>query len=590
MPQSQVAVDPITTEVIRNLFISAAEEMKINLARTAYNPVVFEMYDFAVGIFDADANMIAQAPGLPVFLGTLRENVKVVTEDIGGLHKFRPHDIYMMNDPYTAGTHLLDVTCVAPVFHQQRVVGFSAVKMHWLDVGGKDPGSWSNDTTSIYQEGIRFRSVKLIDGGVPVKPVFDLVRYNVRLGDSVLGDLRAQIAACRTGEKRFTHILEKYGFETVNAAKEQLMDHAERMTRLAIERIPNGVYHASGSIDNDSFKLDSQDLPIEVKITVRDSSIEVDLTGSQKQNIGPINCGLATTVSAVRVGFKALTTPWLAINEGAFRPLSVIVPDDSMFNAKYPAPVCQFGMHLITLIDTMWKALAPALPGKVPAGHYADLGVLSMSGMDPRNGTEFIHVDSSSGGWGACEGHDGESTLIAVVDGDSKNIPAEIVEHKYPLRLLQFSLIPDSGGPGKFRGGLGHVRDFQSLADSLVVLTSIERHNYRPWGLYGGLEGGVNDALLNPGAAGSREVRKVTNFPLRIGDILSVRSGGGGGYGPPWERDVKRVLHDVTEGYVSIESAREDYKAAISGKGSALSIDEDATRALRCRAKQKEGK
>jgi len=213
-----------------------------------------------------------------------------------------------------------------------------------------------------------------------------------------------------------------------------------------------------------------------------------------------------------------------------------------------------------------------------------------MSGMDPRNGTEFIHVDSSSGGWGACEGHDGESTLIAVVDGDSKNIPAEIVEHKYPLRLLQFSLIPDSGGPGKFRGGLGHVRDFQSLADSLVVLTSIERHNYRPWGLYGGLEGGVNDAVLNPGAAGSREVRKVTNFPLRIGDILSVRSGGGGGYGPPWERDVKRVLHDVAEGYVSLESAREDYKAAISGKGSALSIDEDATRALRSRAKQKEGK
>src|SRR5581483_5801430 len=166
-------IDPITVEVIRNLFISAAEEMKINLARTAYNPVVFEMYDFAVGIFDADANMIAQAPGLPVFLGTLRENVKVVTEDIGGLHNFRPHDIYMMNDPYTAGTHLLDVTCVAPVFYQQRVVGFSAVKMHWLDVGGKDPGSWSNDTTSIYQEGIRFRSVKLIDAGVPVKPVFD---------------------------------------------------------------------------------------------------------------------------------------------------------------------------------------------------------------------------------------------------------------------------------------------------------------------------------------------------------------------------------------------------------------------------------
>ena len=546
--------------------------------------------DRAVGIFDSEANMIAQAPGLPVFLGTLRENVKVVTEDIGGLDKFRPHDIYMMNDPYTAGTHLLDVTCVAPVFHKNRVVGFSAVKMHWLDVGGKDPGSWSNDTTNIYQEGIRFRSVKLIDAGVPVKPVFDIVKYNVRLGDSVLGDLRAQIAACRTGEKRFTHILEKYGFETVTAAKEQLMDHAEKMTRMAIDRIPNGVYQAEGSIDNDSLDTKREDLPIRVKITVRDSSIEVDLTDSQKQNAGPINCGLATTISAVRVGFKCLTTPWLAINEGAFRPLSVVVPEDSMFNAKYPAPVCQFGMHLITLIDTMWKALAYALPGKVPAGHYSDLGVISMSGADPRNNTEFIHVDSSSGGWGACEGHDGESTLIAVVDGDSKNIPAEIVEHKYPMRLLQFGLIPDSGGPGKFRGGLGHIRDFQSLADSLVVLTSIERHNYLPWGLYGGLEGAGNDAILNPGAADSREVRKVTNFPLRCGDVLSLRSGGGGGYGPPSERDPGRVLHDVVEGYVSAESAREHYKVAITPKGSGVGIDEAATHELRSQAKGKEGR
>ena len=573
--------DPIETEVIRNLFISAAEEMKINLARAAYNPVVFEMYDFAVGLFDEQANMIAQAPGLPVFLGTLRENIKVITEDIGGLEKFRPGDLYMMNDPYAGGTHLLDVTCVVPVFDEDEVVGFSVAKMHWLDVGGKDPGSWSNDALSIYHEGIRFRSVKLYDAGQLVKPVMDIIKYNVRVSESVLGDLRAQIAACRTGERRFQAILNKYGRETVLAAKEQFMNHAEKMARLAVERIPDGTYTAEGFIDNDSLRLDVTRLPIKVAVTVKGSEMTVDLTGSQEQNDGPINCGFATTVSAIRVGFKCVTTPWVPINEGSFRSLNVVIPENSMFNAKYPAPCCQFGMHLITLIDTILKALATALPGKVPAGHYCDLGVISMSGIDPRNGQEFIHVDSSSGGWGGCEGIDGESCLIAIVDGDSKNIPAEIVEQRYPMRLLQFCLYEDSGGPGKFRGGLGHIRDFQAMADKLLVLTSVDRHEYKPWGIFGGKEGKVNDAIYNPGTRKQKEVRKVTNFFLKRGDVLSVISGGGGGFGPPEQRDPKRVLEDVIDGYVSREQARKSYGVAITQQGNRFQIDQKATLKLR---------
>ena len=585
----QAGTDPILQEIIRNLFISAAEEMKINLARAAYNPVVFEMYDFAVGIFDAEANMIAQAPGLPVFLGTLRENVKVITEDIGGLDKFRPGDLYMMNDPYAGGTHLLDVTCVVPVFDHDQVIGFSVAKMHWLDVGGKDPGSWSNDSLSIYHEGIRFRSVKLYDAGQLVKPVMEIIKYNVRVSESVLGDLRAQIAACRTGERRFKAILEKYGRETVLAAKEQFMNHADKMARLALDRIPEGTYKAEGFIDNDSLRLDLKNLPIRVAVTVKGSEMTVDLTGSQEQNEGPINCGYATTVSAIRVGFKCVTTPWVPINEGSFRSLKVIIPENSMFNAKYPAPCCQFGMHLITLIDTIFKALAPALPGKIPAGHYCDLGVISMSGIDPRNGEEFIHVDSSSGGWGACEGIDGENCLIAIVDGDSKNIPAEIVEQRYPMRLLEFSLYQDSGGPGKYRGGLGHIRDFQALADKLLVLTSVERHDYKPWGIFGGDEGAVNDAIFNPGTKGEREIRKVTNFHLQVRDVLRVVSGGGGGYGPARQRDPNRVLEDVIDGYVSLENARRSYKVAIGRKGNQFEVDEKATRKLRQISKKRLG-
>jgi N-methylhydantoinase B len=574
-------IDPVTTEVIRNQFISAAEEMKFNLMRTAYNPVVFENCDFAVGVFDAQANMIAQAPGLPVFLGTLRECVKEITEDIGGLDKFRPGDLYMMNDPYAGGTHLLDVTCVVPVFDRNEVVGFSVTKMHWLDVGGKDPGSSSNDSLSIYHEGIRFRSVKLYDAGQLVKPVMDIIKYNVRVSESVLGDLRAQIAACRTGERRFKAILEKYGRETVLAAKEQFMNHADKMARLAVERIPDGVYKAEGFIDNDSLKLDGKHLPIRVSITVKGSEMVVDLTGSQQQNEGPINCGLAATVSAIRVGFKCVTTPWVPINEGSFRSLRVIVPENSMFNAKYPAPVCLFYVHLLTLIDTILKALAPALPGKIPAGHYCDIGVLSISGVDSRNGRDFIHLDSSSGGWGACEGIDGENCLIAIMDGDSKNYPAELVEHKFPLRLLQFCLYEDSGGPGRFRGGLGHLRDFQMLSDKSWCLTSIDRHDYKPWGIFGGEDGAANDAVFRPGTRGEISIRKVTNFLMNSTEILSIRSGGGGGFGYPWERDPEKVLADVIDGYVSPANARKSYKVAIVRKGEAFRLDKGATRKLR---------
>ena len=581
---STAQVDPITTEVIRNLFISAAEEMKSNLMHAAYNAVVFENCDFAVGIFDPEANMIAQAPGLPVFLGTLRENVKTITEDIGGLGNFRPGDVYMMNDPYTSGTHLLDVTLVAPVFHGDAVCGFAVAKMHWLDVGGKDPGSWSNDSSSIYHEGVRFRSIKLYDAGQPVGSVFDFIKHNVRVNETVLGDLRAQIAACKTGEKRFSYILEKYGLETVRAAIDQFMAHAETMARLAVARIPNGVYAAEGFIDDDSLNLNQKNLPIRVTVTIADSEMSVDLTGSQKQNQGPINCGLATTISAVRVAFKCVTTPWVPVNEGSFRPLSVIVPEDSMFNVKYPAPVCEFGMHLMTLIDTILKALAPAVPKKVPAGHYADLGVLAIWGLDSRRNKDYIHLDSSSGGWGACEGRDGESTLIAIIDGDSKNYPAELVEHNFPLRILQFSLYQDSGGPGEFRGGLGHVRDFEVLSPGTRCLTTIDRHEYEPWGLYGGKEGAVNNAVLNPGTPQQKAIRKVSNFPLTRGDIVRIISGGGGGWGEPWKRDPSRVLEDLREGYVSLQGATSDYKVGVTSSRGSFALDHQETSRLRSAA------
>ena len=556
-------IDPITVEVIRNLFISAAEEMKINLARTAYNPVVFEMYDFAVGLFDLQGNMIAQAPGLPVFLGTLGENVRVVTQDIGGLENFHPGDLYLVNDPYAIGSHLADVTSVSPIFFEGELVGFSAAKMHWLDIGGKDPGSWSN-TTNVYQEGLRFRSVKLYDAGEQVEPVFQIIRYNVRLSHAAIGDLRAQVASTRTGERRFVYILEKYGKQTVYEAIEHIYRHSEKLAQLAVKKIPDGVYEAVGYMDNDGLDLQTENLPMKVRVTVRGTEMEVDLTGSAPQNKGPVNCGVAATISAVRMAFKCLTTPSLPVNEGNFKNLRVVIPPRTMFSAEYPAPTCQWALHLITLIDTIIKAFLPAIPTQVPAGHYSDFGVFIIYGFDPRNGRDFIHTDSSSGGWGGRPHEDGESSLICIVDGDSKNIPAEIIEHQYPVRIERFSLREDSGGAGVFRGGLGHFRDYRVLSDGVKVVIGIDRHNYRPYGALGGGEGLSNDVILNPGP-NQQAIRKVSDFAVPKGSLISLISGGGGGYGPADERYPQSVLNDILEGYVTPECARQSYGIAISG-------------------------
>jgi N-methylhydantoinase B len=553
-------VDPITIEVIRHLFISATKEMKINLARTAYNPIVFEMEDFAVGLFDKDANMIAQAPGLPVFLGTLGENVRVVLDDTGA-DNLRPGDLFLVNDPYAIGTHLADVTAVLPVFFEDALVGFSVAKMHWLDIGGKDPGSWSN-TKSIFEEGLRLRTVKLYDAGIPVEPIFQIIRYNVRLSHAALGDLRAQIAACRTGEKRFIHILTKYGREMTDSAIRHIFSHSERVVAEAVQAIPDGTYEAVGYMDNDGLLLEKENLPIRVRVVVQGSEMEVDLSGSAPENAGPVNCGRAATVSAVRMAFKCITSPLLSVNEGNFKSLKITIPARTMFSAEYPAPTCQWALHLITLIDTILKALVQALPDKVPAGHYSDFGVFIIYGRDPRTGRDFIHTDSSSGGWGGRPDSDGESTLICMVDGDSKNIPAEIIEYHYPLRIERFSLFEDSGGAGRYRGGLGHLRDYRVLTDGVKVVIGVDRHNDKPWGVFDGKQGMSNDVVLDPGPR-QQKIRKVSDFPIPKGGLISLRSGGGGGYGPSYERDPARVLEDVLDEYVSPAKAREDYGVVI---------------------------
>jgi N-methylhydantoinase B len=571
-------VDPITLEIVRHALIAAADEMKINLTRTAYNPIIYEVLDFSVGLFDRNGDIISQAAGLPIFLGNLGEAVKVVSQDVG-LENFEPGDIYLINDTYTSGTHLNDVTVISPVFVNsgQELIGFAASRAHWLDMGGRDPGGWFTDTTEIYQEGLRMRSVRLYEAGQPNRSIFQIIRDNVRYADSLMGDLRAQIAAGRTGEQRFRAIVDHYGLETVNACIAQIHDEGEQISRSAVVRMNDGVYSAEAFMDDDGVSVDRP--KVKVTVTVSGEEMTIDLTGSEPQCAGPINCGLAATISGVRVAFKCVTSPFTPVTEGDFRPLKIVVPDDSMFNAQLPAPSGVYGIILMTLCDVIFMALAEAIPDQIPAAHYCDVCAVFIFGTDPRTGRPYLHVEPEGGGWGAFANRDGENVLIAIADGDTRNVPVEVLEARFPLRVERYEVRQDSGGPGKFRGGLGHYRDYLILDHDAFLTTVQERTKCPPWGLAGGKAAAVNALIVNPDTPEAESIKKVNAKPVKSGSHISVRTGGGGGYGDSSERDSELVRLDVVRGYVSLEAAREAYGVAL--RPDTLEIDVEETRRLR---------
>ena len=572
---SRRTFDPITLELVRHGLIAAADEMKINLTRTAYNTVIYEVLDFSVGLFDRDGNMISQTSGLPIFLGNLGAAVRTLKHDVGE-ENLQPGDIYLTNDSYVAGSHLNDVNVMRPVFLGSELLGFSVSRAHWIDVGGRDPGGWFSDTTEIYQEGIRLRSIQLYDAGRAVESVFRLLRDNMRYAESIMGDLRAQLAACRTGEDRFLEIVNRLGRDTVMAAIAEIHRQDEMTAREAIAEMPDGIYRAEAFMDDDGVAIENP--KISVTVTIAGDDMTVDLAGSALQVRGPINLGLPGTISACRVALKCLTAPLSPVSEGAFRPLRVIVPDDCMFNAKPPAP-CAVWIISITLIDTIFKALEPALPDRVPAGQYGDVAAIFIFGTDPRNAQSYLMVEPEGGGWGAFRERDGESVLIAIADGDTRNIPVEIMEAKYPLRIERYAIREDSGGPGKFRGGLGHYRDFRVLNHDAAITATMERSACPPWGLAGGRAGATNVLVVSPGRTDKRTYQKTSALSLGSNEVISVRTGGGGGHGDPFDRDPETVRHDVIDGYVTRDAAIREYGVVLSEE--TLEIDVEATKKRR---------
>ncbi|MEA2332872.1 MAG: N-methylhydantoinase [Thermoleophilaceae bacterium] len=572
-------VDPVTLEVIRSALTAVVREMSVTLTRTAYSTIIRDVHDFSCVVFDAGGRLIAQAEGIPSFNGSMSFALDAVTSKFP-VEAMRPGDVFMSNDPYFAegsSFHKNDINIIMPVFFEDRLVMFSASKAHYLDIGGKNPGSYAPDAQNTYQEGLSLPPVKLYDAGVLNEAVIDIFLSNVRVPDIERGDLFAQLAAGKTAEQRATEIVRKYGIDVVDAAVGHLLDHAERMVRAAIERIPDGVYSTAGFHDGDG--TTNEPIPICVDVTVRGSDIVVDVTGSAPQRASSGGNGhWHTTVACSREAVMFLTDTSMGTNEGSYRPIGVVAPPGCVFRPVSPAPTTTGTADLsVRLIELILRALAPVLPDDVIAGTFGTVSALTLAGTDDQ-GREFVHFSPYAGGWGARAQEDGNSAMVSLLSGDNYNIPCEVMETRFPALLADsYELREGSAGAGRRRGGWGVSYDYRTLVP-LEMSVALDHYSFPPYGLFGGGEGEPSALAVDPGSDAERVLHQAAGVALPAGTVVSHRTAGGGGYGNPFERDAGAVADDVRNELLDPAAARELYGVALGADGEA---DEDETSRLR---------
>jgi N-methylhydantoinase B len=552
--------DPFTMEVIKSGLNAISEEMFIATARSSMSPIIYEVLDYAVGITDADASTIAQGNGVTLFIGVLTESVRSALDKFGK-EGLRPGDIIAVNDPYGGGgTHLSDVAMVMPIFYDGELIAFSANKAHWTEVGGMAPGSWTTDSTEIFQEGLQFPCIKVFEDDEPNEAIVDLIRANVRTPDMTMGDFYAQAASLRLAGRRMGELCDRYGLEAVKESIAAMFAHGEQIAYEALKRMPKGEFTARMNIDDDGFGGDP--LPVQVKVTITDTEFICDFTGSALQARGPINTSYTGLVTGVRGMWLAASEPRYPVNEGIFRPVKIICPPGTVFSSQRPAPTACYWESLMYITDLVWGALAPHMPDRLPAGHFNTVGAAITTTFHPDNDQFTILVEPNIGGWGAKADGDGPAGMFCVGDGETYNPPIEVSEQRFGREVYRYALnTEDSGGEGEFRGGRGGIREYKMLHDQGGAFTiTLGRHKERPWGVDGGHVGGNNYALIIR-ADGSVEgpFAKMARIKLNKGDIISVRTGAGGGWGNPKRRPRAKVLADVRAGIMKREVAREVY-------------------------------
>jgi N-methylhydantoinase B len=573
-------VDVVTAEIIRNGFTSAALEMNKALVRTAYNPLLYEVQDFGLGIVSPDGLLWAEAPGVTVFLGAMPDTVKTGLERHGA-DGFADGDVVIANDPYLTGTHISDTSVYLPVFHEGQLVAFTIATAHWADIGGKTPGGWCPDSTDVYQEGLCFTHQKLVDAGRPNQDLWDFIEQNVRFPRVVRGDLDAQIAACRQGAARIQALCCKYQADTVTAAMDFAIAQTDEAMRREIAKIPDGVYSAAIDMDHDGVAKGVR-RRISLTLTVESDRIRASFEGTSETAQGPINVPAIGTRSAVRSAVKGLLMPVDPTNEGHFLALDFDLPPGLVVSPERPAPCDSYGYVCVALVELAIRAMSVAVPDRCPAGSYQLFGVYLFR-VDPRDGRPFIFIDPIDGGHGARPHADGPS-LIFMADGDTPNTPVEVIETRYPIRCERHAYLPGVEGAGTYRGGLGIARDFRVLEPGTFMQCAIENtRDSIARGLDGGGDGHPSVIVIWPETENELRLQERTSFfgPLGPGDLVSVRSGGGGGWGSPRARDPDRVARDVRDELLTPEQATAVYGVALERGPDGWRVDADRTARLR---------
>ncbi len=549
--------DRFTLDVLREAFLAVADEMFVSLQRTSQSPVIYEVLDFAVGITDGEGELVSQGNGIAGFLGPLGEATR---DTIARVPDMGPGDVVATNDPYAGGgTHLSDVALIRPIFVGERLVALAAAKGHWTEVGGKDPGSWTADSTEVYQEGLQLPFVKAVRAGVPDRDVVAILRANSRLPDMVEGDLLAQAACLEVAERRVLELCDRYGVGTVLEATREVHVRSETLARAALAALPHGVYEAEDHLDDDG--VVGEPIPIRVRVTLDAERMVVDLSGSSDQVRGPVNCTWSGLVSGIRTVFKAITDPGEPASDAWFRPLEIVCPAGSVFNAVRPAPVAAYFEATEAATDLVWKALAPALPDRLTAGSFVSVCATSIALRHPDTGEPTLLVEPQPGGWGAGANKDGEHALVSVGDGETYTIPVEVAEQRYGVLVerLAFDVVPGAGA-GRHRGGRGLVREYRILSDDAVLTVAFGRHRFPPWGVDGGSPGSVNAIEIVPADGGPvRRFGKAASHPLGRGDLVRLITGTGGGHGDPRDRERALVREDLANGLITERDARDVY-------------------------------
>jgi N-methylhydantoinase B len=553
--------DPARFEVVKNALCSAAEEMKIVLAKTAYSPLLKVAGDYSCGIFDIDGNMVAQGPDLPIHLGSMPDAVRAV---VRAFRDVVPGDVFIHNDPYDGGSHLPDVNVVAPAFHEGRLLGFSCVRAHWPDIGSATPGSYGA-VTEIYGEGLRLPPIRLYRDGKPDPSVEAIIFANVRTPAERLGDLRAQVAANYRAAQRLSELAAKYGTGTLLGIMQEVLDYSETMMRAALRALPDGEAEFTDIFDGDGViapgETEDETFKVHIKVTKRGDTITADFTGSDPAVAGPMNAPLTVTASGVFCALKMIADPKSLIppNSGCWRPVTVTAPPGSVVNAQHPSPVV-YANHEMShrVADMVMAALFAITPRTVMAGSQGTSAVITFGGIDYRTNDRFVSYESVKGGFGARPVKDGINAVASTVSNMS-NTPIEILEMSFPLRIEEYTLIPDSGGAGTFRGGLGVRRVWRVLENQAHAAVCCERTVTPPFGLDGGLAGAPARVELIAPRSNARKLTSKGGFLAPAGSLVVLEAPGSGGYGPPSGRDPAALSEDLLDGYVTPAEARRVY-------------------------------